>query len=237
MWILQTTMDFESKYWHLIQFQLSKRLSKDEMIHLCTTLVMKYIKQDVELKLGRRKMSSDVYFLKQGTIKIISISSNGNEVIKHIIKEGDIFGILGLIDSENEDDYAVAIEDSIVCIIDSTYFKKMMEENRNLNNYIFGLAGNRIKKLERKLESLLYKDAKTRIEDFIEDYVKDYGIETDDFFIAKNLLSNSDIGKLTSTSRQTVNKTLNELRRNNIIDFDKDLIKFNKSLRERNLSI
>ncbi len=221
-------MTFESKYWHLIQFQLAKRLSKDEMIHLCTTLKMRQIKRNVHIEIKQRKISSDVYFLKKGTLKIINISRNGDEMVRHIIKEGDIFGLLGLLDTENKDDYAVAIEDCVICIINADYFKKMMEENKNLNNYILGLAGERIKKLERKISSLLYKDAMTRIEEFIKDFVMEYGEESKEFIVAKNLLTNSDIAKLTSTSRQTVSKTLNNLKRKNIIDFDQNIIQVNK---------
>jgi CRP/FNR family transcriptional regulator len=223
-------MNFESKYWHLIKFNLAKRLSKDEMIYLCNSMGMKHFKRSDKVKLESREVSNDIYFLKKGTIKIVSLFSNGDELVKDIIKKGDIFGIMGLLGVRNEDDFAVAMEDSIICIIDSSYFKKMMEENRNLNNFIFKLAGDRIKKLERNLSSLIYKDAKSRIEDFIIDYVEDFGVEVVDFFVAKNLISNSDIGKLTSTSRQTVNKTMNDLKRNNIIDFDKNIIRVNKNI-------
>ncbi len=228
-------MDFESKYWYLTHFQLSKRLSGKEMKYLCTTMEMKFFKKEDEIKLGQRKITNDIYFLKSGTIKAVSLSSDGEEILKYIIKRGDIFGILNLMEVENDDDYAVAMEDSIICIIDSNYFKKMMEENRKLNNYIFKLAGVQIKKLERNLASLIYKDAKTRIEHFIKDYVKDVGEEEEDFFVVKNLLSNNDIGKLTSTSRQTVNKTLNSLKRHNIIDFDKNMIRINKNILQKNI--
>ena len=222
-------MSFESKYWHLIQFNLAKRLRKDEMFYLCNSIGKKDFKRSNEERLEPREVYNDIFFLKSGTIKIVSLSSNGEELVKNIIKKGNIFGIMGLLGIKSENDFAVAMEDSMVCIIDSTYFKKMMGEDPKLNNYIFKLAGDRIKRLERNLSSLICKKAKTRIEDFIIDYVEDFGIETGDFFIAKNLISNSDIGKLTSTSRQTVNKTMNDLKRNNIIDFDKYLIRISKN--------
>jgi CRP/FNR family transcriptional regulator len=223
-------MNFESKFWHLIQFNLAKRLSKDEMFHLCTSMMMKHYKRSVKIGINQKKGSGDVYFLKNGTIKIVSLTSDGDELIKDIIKKGDIFGIMCLLGVKNDDDYAIAMEDSTICVIDSDYFKKMMDENQNLNNFIFKLAGNRIKKLERNLASLIYKDSKTRIIDFIIDYVKDYGVEEGKFFIVKNLLSNSEIGKLTSTSRQTVNKTLNELKRDSFIDYDNETITISKKI-------
>jgi CRP/FNR family transcriptional regulator len=188
---------------------------------------MKYYKKGIHI--GRDDgITDDIYFLKKGSIKIVRLCDNGEEIIKDVINEGDIFGLLGLLYGENRNDYAVAMEDAVVCIIDAITLKKMMTENQKLNNYIFKLAGLRIQKLERKLESLIHKDAETRIADFIRDYILGFGKETDAFFVAKHLLSDSEIGKLTSTSRQTVNKTLNRLKRNGIIDFDRVQIRLNK---------
>ncbi len=222
-------MDFENKYWHLVHFQLMKRLTGKEMKFMCSTMEMKHFKKGTELELGQKKIASDVFFLKRGAVKIVTYTKDGEEVIKHLIKKGDVFGIMSLIDIENNDDYAVAIDDSLVCVISSGYLKKMMEENQKLNNYIFKLIGIRIKKLERNLSELMYKDAASRIENFIIDYVKDFGIDEGDFVVAKNLLSNKEIGKLTSTSRQTVNKTMNSLKENHIIDFDNSKIQVSRA--------
>ena len=221
-------MDFETKYWHLSQFQLSKRLSRNEMINMCNSLVMKHFKRGLQIGF-ENNATKNVYFLKKGTIKIVSLCSNGEELIKDIIKKGDIFGILGLLHVENEDDYAVAMEDTVVCVIDAATLQMMMAENQNLNNYIFKLAGIRIKKLERRLESLVYKDAKTRIQEYIFDYINEFGIESGEFIVVDILLTNNDIGRLTSTSRQTVNKTLNHLKTKEIIDFDNNTLKIRKS--------
>lgn len=221
-------MNFENKYWHLVHFQLTKRLTRKEMHFMCTTMEMRNFKKGFELKLAIKANSNNVYFLKRGTIKIVNYTEEGEEVIKYLITKGDIFGIMDLLDIENNDDYAISLDDALVCTISSDYFKQMMQENQRLNNYIFKLIGIRIKKLERNLAHLIYKDAQSRIEHFIKDYINDIGVDSGDFVIAKNLLSNKEIGKLTSTSRQTVSKTLNELRRNNVIDFDKDMIRINK---------
>lgn len=189
------------------------------MIHMYTNLVMKYYKKGKRIGF-EHKGAGDVFFLKKGTVKIVSLHENGDEIIKGVSKEGNIFGILGLLYGESVNDYAVAMEDVVVSMIDATSLKQMMLENPQLNNYIFKLAGLRIQKLERKLESL-HRDAESRIEEFIKDYIVEFGKREKDCFVAKNLLSDGDIGKLTSTSRQTVNKTLNRLRRNHKIDFDR----------------
>ncbi len=221
-------MDFETKYWHLSQFQLSKRLSRNEMINMCNSLVMDRFKRGLQIGHGNN-VTKNVYFLKKGTVKIVRLCGNGEEITTDIIKKGDLFGILGLVHGENEDDYAVAMEDSVICTIDAKTLQMMMTENQDLNNYIFKLAGIRIKKLERRLESLIYKDAKTRIQEFIFDYLNEFGHESGEFIATDFLLTNKDIGRLTSTSRQTVNKTLNNLKIKGIIYFDNKSLQIKKT--------
>ena len=117
-----------------------KRLTRNEMKLMCSTMEMKHFKKGTEIELGQKKIASDVFFLKRGVVKIVHYTNEGEEVIKHLIKKGDVFGIMGLIDIENNDDYAVALDDSLVCVISSSYFKKMMEENPKLNNHILKLV-------------------------------------------------------------------------------------------------
>ena len=211
------------RYWHLTEFNLSKKLSREEMDYMCEHLQMSTFKKGAQIELSPRS-GGDIYFLKRGACKVIANYDCGEEDIKYLINEGEIFGIMNLIEGENANDCAVAIDDSLICVIDSSTLKNMMISNSNLNNHLFKLAGLRIKKLERKLEALVYKNAETRIKEFITEYLKDFGEQSGDSLVAKNLLSNKEIGKLTSTSRQTVNKVLNELKLRGYLDFDKDVL-------------
>ena len=219
-----------NEYWSLTRSSLSEKLSAKEMVELCSTMVKEHCKKGQRIGLNRPN-HNDVYFLHSGIVKIINLNDNGEEIIKYIVNEGETFGILGLTEGENSNDYAIAIEDSNICIFNAITLKKMMNENAHLSHYLFKMAGIRIKKLEQKLESLIHKDAKTRVKDFILDYLHDYGIKSEGHLVAKNLFSNKDVGKLTCTSRQTVNKTLNTLKINQIIDFDEKTIRAPEQIR------
>lgn len=217
-------MDIETKFWHLFQFKLSRRLNRSEMMYMCNAMVMKRFKKGVPVEL-ENSVTKNVYFLKSGTVKIVTLCNNGEELIKDIVKKGDIFGLMGLVHLENDNDYAVAMEDADICIIEVEFLKKMMAENANLNNHILKLTGLKIKKLERRLESLIYKDSKTRIVEFIIDYLEEHGAESESFIVADFLLSNKDIAKLTSTSRQTVSTTLNFLKKHNHLVLNNKILK------------
>jgi len=96
-----------------------------------------------------------------------------------------------------------------------------MANNKDLSFKIYKLMGMRIRKLERKVESLVFKDARTRIIDFLKDAAewkgKKVGFET----MIPTKLTHKDIANLTGTSRQTVTTILNELKESNLINFDR----------------
>ena len=209
-----------TRLWYLEQFNLMERLNNEEMMRLADATVMKnYDKNDTIIFTENTKQY--IYFLKKGVIKIGSYTPNGEEDYKYLLNEGSIFGELALVDRENPNDLAIAVEDCLICVIDLPTMKDMMEKNKKLNNEIIKIMGLRIKKLERRIESILFKDARTRIIEFIADFVHEFGQLEDGVYRVKNFLTHSDIAKLTSTSRQTVNAVLNELRNSALLSYDK----------------
>jgi len=96
-----------------------------------------------------------------------------------------------------------------------------MEKHKSLKNGVLKVNGLRIKKLERRLHDLLYKDSPTRIKEFIFDYIQEFGEENENGKqIAKNLLSHKEIANLTNTSRQTVSNTLSKMQKDGLIEYD-----------------
>ena len=216
-----------SRLWYLEQFNLLERLNKEEIMRLADTTVMKNYDKDTPI-IFSKSSKQYVYFLKKGVIKIGSYTTTGEEDYKYLLNEGSIFGELALVDRENPNDLAIAVEDCLVCVIEVPAMQEMMDKNKNFNNQIIKIMGLRIKKLERRIESILFKDSKTRIIEFIADFVHEFGKLENDVYKVKNYLTHSDIAKLTSTSRQTVNAVLNELRKAELIEYDKQFIEVPK---------
>jgi CRP/FNR family transcriptional regulator len=171
------------------------------------------------------KLNKYVYFLKHGVLKVMATDENGKEAIIYLIKPGNLFGEIGLFgDFEYVEEYAVAVEESVVCFIDAAKLKQWINENEDLRVRIFKQMGTRLQKMENRLLSMLFKDAQHRIYEFLIDFVKDFGTKTEEGYEVKNFLTNDDIAKLTATSRQTVNSVLNDLREKKWIDYNKDII-------------
>ena len=78
-----------------------------------------------------------------------------------------------------------------------------------------------MRKVERRLESLVFKDARSRVVEFIREMAEEKGQKVGFETMIKSHLTHKDIASLTGTSRQTVTTILNELKEKNIINFDR----------------
>ncbi len=191
------------------------------MMRMCEILEMDNIDKGTTIELLKDD-KKNVFFLKKGTVKIVDHVNNN---VKYIVKKGNIFGELALHNESNEtQEQAIALEDCIVCYIEAERMISIMEKHHSLKNNVFKVYGTRIKKLERRLNDLLYKDSTTRIRDFINDYILEFGEVHENRIIARNLISHKDIANLTNTCRQTVSNILSTMRKEGEIEYNTQFI-------------
>jgi CRP/FNR family cyclic AMP-dependent transcriptional regulator len=166
--------------------------------------------------------SDHIYLIAKGRVRIGTYLEDGKEVTKAILAAGEIFGELALMGQEKHSDFAQAMDaDTTVCPMNIQDMQELMAQNRALSLKIYKLLGLRIKKLERKVEALVFKDSRTRIVEFLRDWAMEKGKKVGFETMMKNYLTHKDIAALTGTSRQTVTTILNELKEKNIINFDR----------------
>lgn len=213
-------MSDKAKLWYLEHFDVLQKLSKDDLVNMEKAMVMKSLTKDTLLSFPEMR-GSYVYFLKTGAVKIASMDDEGREFIKYLVKPGYLFGELALLESsEHPDDYAIAAEDCIVCFMEAEKMKQMMMALPEFNLRVRKMIGLRIKKVENRMRDMIFKDAKTRIKEFLLEFVKEFGNEINGGYKVKNFLTHDDIAKLTATSRQTVTSVLNVLRQQNQIAYN-----------------
>lgn len=211
-----------TKYWFLEEFNLFRKLGIATMMLICKVLEMENIDKGSIINLESPNKKS-VFFLKKGSVKIVDKSTH---TVKYVVKRGNIFGELALYDEEMaSEEVAYALEDSIICYIEADQMEELMQRHKSLKNGVLKIYGKRIKRLERKLHDLVYKDSTVRIKEFIADYLKQFGeVNEQGNLVAKNLLTHKDIAGLTSTSRQTVSNILSSMRKDGEIEYDTKFI-------------
>jgi CRP/FNR family transcriptional regulator, cyclic AMP receptor protein len=168
--------------------------------------------------------ATHIYMIVSGRVKIGRYLDEGKEITTAILSTGEIFGELVLAGEETRRDFAQAMDNCTICPLSIGEMKELMYGDRELSFKMLKFVGLRLMKLERKLELLVFKDARTRIIEFIKDAAswkgKKVGFET----LIQTKLTHQDIASLTGTSRQTVTTILNDLKEKNLINFDRKRI-------------
>ena len=165
--------------------------------------------------------SDKVFFLNEGRVKIGTYGENGKEITKAILNKGEVFGELAMISEDKRRDFAYAMEDSIACVLTTDEMKEMMKDHNGLSLFFMKIMGSRVLEMEQRLESLVFKDSRSRIVEYLVDLVKKNGQRVGYEWVVRKFITHQEIANLTATSRQTVTTVLNELRSSNLLTFNR----------------
>jgi len=213
------------KYWYLEDsFNMMKRIGMREMMKLCDLLVMKTYQKGTLIR-DISDSEDTIYFIKKGQVKIGQKDDQGNETLRYVLGRGHIFGESRIMGDDQIEYFAKTMSDTQICFVEADMMQELLERFPRLNNAITKISWRKVRKLERRLEDLLYKDAKTRILDFLKDHVIENGTEEAGEHIARNPFSHTDIARLTSTSRQTVNNVISRERKSGLLKYDRQEIR------------
>jgi len=162
-----------------------------------------------------------IFLISSGRVKIGTYGNDGKEVTKAILSPGQVFGELALISDDSRRDFAYRLEETTLCVLEKEDLQAMLRERSDLQLFFMRLIGNRTLELEQRLENLMFKTSRGRIVEFLHDLAATKGREVGFEREVRNMLTHKEIADLTGTSRQTVNAVLNDLRRQNILTFDR----------------
>ncbi|MFZ6008789.1 MAG: Crp/Fnr family transcriptional regulator [Bacteroidota bacterium] len=222
----------EDKIWYLKEINALKTLSQEQQMQLGSYCSMtRFAKNEVVYLPGD---VNNIYLLKKGSIKLVSQKKDQEFVIKDVLEKGEIFGKCFGGENGELGEQAIALEDSMVCYLSFNDWQKFMKENLDLNFSILKWAGFRIKRLERRMESLYFKPAIERVKDILFDLATRLGKKdaaTGKITIPVHL-SHEEFGQLTGCSRQNVTAILNEMRDKGYIDYSRQKLVILKAIEQ-----
>lgn len=213
----------KTKIWFLENFSMLQVLEPEEIKIMDKMAVMTDVPKKQILYFSEDSANS-IYLLKKGKVKISKISSDGREMIMAILGAGEVFGELSLTGTEKREEIAEVTEDAVICKIQISDFEKMMAKNPKFNMQITKLIGFRLRKIQNRLQNMVFKTSEQRVKSFILEMAEDMGRDIageENQKILELKLTHEDIAKLTATSRQTVSTVFSELEKENIIKYDR----------------
>ncbi|MEM0992244.1 MAG: Crp/Fnr family transcriptional regulator [Bacteroidota bacterium] len=162
-----------------------------------------------------------IYFIASGSVKIGHYGDGEKEITKAILGVGEVFGELSLLGEDKRRDFVMAMEDSVVCILSKAEMNALMKNHSSLSLFMMKLMGSKLLEMEKRLESLVFKDSRTRIIEFLKNLADKKGQRVGYETLVRGFMTHQEIANLTATSRQTVTTVLNELRNKNVLTFNR----------------
>lgn len=189
-----------------------------------TASVQSFTRHEVVYKTGQA--ANKVFFLLKGTVKV-AVHAEKKDIIKYVVRSGGLFGESCLTGDQQRRDFAYAMEEFVeVLELDAQALLAIMKRNFAFAQSLLHFLGERLRYTETQLEKVVLKDSKSRIMEFLHqmgiEQGKQIGFET----LVKHNMTHQDIADLTGTSRQMVTAVLNQLKRSNVLYFNRKKILF-----------
>lgn len=162
-----------------------------------------------------------VYFLQKGRIIIGAFSDEGKIMSKNLVQAKSFFGVTGLAGERLRRNFALAKEETKVWVFELNDLRLLLRKRPELYIQIISSIGKRMINTGRRLESMVFKSSRTRVVEFLYQLGKEEGMRVGYETLVSSFFTHQEIADLTGTSRQTVTTTLNELRNDNLITFNR----------------
>lgn len=214
-------MNFDSNFFIIRNHALFRQMTAKECHEL--NIINGFIQPKKNEYIYFNKFSHDrLYFLKKGYVKIGYYDEDGNEVIREVLKEGDVFGQIGLEAYSSEGEFAKAIkENASICSFTVSDFEAILQKRPDLAVSFTKLIGLKFRRLQNRLSNIVYKDVKHRVVDFFISFVEGQEIKSENNIVLQNYLTHADIASLIGSTRQTVTTLINQMEYDKIIVFER----------------
>jgi CRP-like cAMP-binding protein len=149
-----------------------------------------------------------VFAVATGKLKVVAPRSVGRDATLHILGPGDVFGEVALFHPDGRTARVTAIEESVLVVVDRRDFMDLLARSTELSARMLTLMAARLKNTIAHFDTTTSLDVPARLARKLLLLAKDFGVREGKRITITLKLSQSDLGDLVDSSRQTVNREL-----------------------------
>ncbi|WP_017754607.1 Crp/Fnr family transcriptional regulator [Calidifontibacillus oryziterrae] len=162
-----------------------------------------------------------VFFIYSGKVKIYKTDFNGREQIVSILTAGDMFPHAGFFRKGEYPAHAEIIEPSTLVVISIANFEQILIKYPDVSMKVFRVMGEKIIDLQNRLEEQILSNTYEQIIKLLLRLAKNHGKiykgDTNKIVITTQF-TNRELANMIGSSRETVSRTLNQLKKRGLID-------------------
>ena len=160
-----------------------------------------------------------MFIVKEGVVKLVSVSKKGAETILHILKPDQIFGEL-LFSEKKRAFSAVASTDVLVTIIPRRSFEEVLASFPTVARNFIRLLSRRLVRVEQEFAGFGHTWSYQRLGQVLLQLAKEHGVPTPAGTVIPLRLTHEDLANLIGTTRETVTTQINRFKRLGLLKRD-----------------
>ncbi len=149
----------------------------------------------------------------RGRVKICSHSIDGKELVLNIIKPGEVFGEIALLDGAARTADAVALETCDLLVLRRSDFLPFLERHPDVARRVIAVLCQRLRRTSAHLEATLFLEAPARLARALLNLAEALGVPAKSGVCIDIRLSQQQLGAIVGITRESVNKWLGEWQR------------------------
>lgn len=204
-------------FWHLHHFDWLAELSPAEAEALrARSASHTYAAGDVVF--GPTRTPQSVYLLECGLVRIYRVSEDGDETTFGYVQPGEIFGELAAMGNSERESWAQAVQPSVVWRTGRDAMREVLCAHPGVVLQVAVQIGSRLKRVESRVEDLVFRDVRTRVSRVLLELAEDFGRPVDGGCLIDLAVTQGVLGTLVGATRQTVNASVRELEREGLLE-------------------
>ena len=154
------------------------------------------------------EMGQTLFILLKGIVKVTRTSDEGREVIITMLKAGDFFGELALLDGKGRSATVTAMQDSELLTLRRSEFLLLLEKFPPIAIEMLKVLADRIRKCDAQIENLTLQDAVGRVGATLIHVAEQTGYMRGSNMIITKLPVQQDLANMAGTARETISRVM-----------------------------
>ncbi len=172
-----------------------------------------------------------LYVVLRGQVKVVLVGEEGREVILSILKAGDFFGEMALIDDQPRSAHVIATEESHLLVLRREDFRQCLEESPRIALGLLQALSRRLRRADDKIGGLVLLDVNGRVARLLLEMADEH----DGQHIPRKVTHHT-IAQMIGSSRETVSRTMREFADQGLVEVSRQSIALKDRSRLEQLS-
>jgi len=190
----------------------------DEDLEKVLVLIKRKRYDKGEIIFNEGDICDQLLIVNGGSLKVFQVSKEGKEQILYVLNEGSFLGDLNLLKKDVYTFSASALEETHLCTIAKDDFDGLMREHPALTAQVMAYAHDRIRDLEKLVQTLTTKDVESRLAALLIRLAESFGIKKENGIEIQLPITREEMANFVGLTRETVSRKLSSLQADGLIE-------------------